>query len=69
MNAKYDFKLTSVESLLYINFDVICEFRLTHTFRSGFAISGRILQNGLITSKNLTEKRSNGSQISNAEKE
>lgn len=25
-----------------------------HTLRSGFAISGRILQNGLITSKNLT---------------
>lgn len=26
-----------------------------HTFRSGFAISGKILQNGLITSRNLTE--------------
>lgn len=25
------------------------------TFRSGFAISGRMLQNGLITSKNFTE--------------
>lgn len=25
------------------------------TFRSGFAISGSILQNGLITSKNLTK--------------
>lgn len=26
-------------------------------FRSGFAISGRILQNGLIISRNLTEKK------------
>lgn len=27
------------------------------TFRSGLAISGNILQNGLITSKNLTETK------------
>lgn len=29
------------------------------TFLSGFAISGNILQNGFITSRNFTEKRTN----------
>lgn len=29
----------------------------TPTFRSGFAISGSILQNGFITSRNLTESK------------
>ena len=39
-------------------------FSLNWIFRSGFATSGKIPQNGLITSKNLTEEQSENILIS-----